>query len=226
MNTQLQRLSRRDVLKFFAAAAAFSATKSFDATAAYNYPPKPTYMGVVPIAKGYGTDPNLLKDYKPGDVWPLTFSDAQRMTAAALADAILPADEFGPSASSLRVQDYIDEWISAPYVPQQESRTVILEGLTWLDAESQKRFRKNFADASPAQQHEILTDICDKASAKEEFKTSASFFFSFRNLACGAYYATPQGWKAIGYVGNIPLAKFDGPPPEILAKLGLEQTVK
>ena len=27
-------------------------------------------------------------------------------------------------------------------------------------------------------------------------------------------------------VGNIPLPTFDGPPAEVLAKLGLEQTVK
>lgn len=226
MNEQQVRLSRRDVLKFFATAAAFSATKSFDAAAAYNYPAKPTFMGVVPIAKGYGTDPNLLKDYQPGDVWPLTFSAEQRKVAAALADAILPEDAHGPSASSLRVHDYIDEWISAPYALQKESRSPILRGLTWLDAEAQRRFLLYFGELSAAQLKELLDDICDPNSAKEEFKKAASFFQSFRNLACGAYYATPQGWKAIGYVGNVPLAKFDGPPPELLEKLGLEQTVK
>ena len=45
-------------------------------------------------------------------------------------------------------------------------------------------------------------------------------------LRLGAYYATPQGWEAIGYVGNIPLTSFDGPPPEVLKQLGVEQTVK
>jgi hypothetical protein len=28
--------------------------------------------------------------------------------------------------------------------------------------------------------------------------------------------------KDIGYVGNVPLASFDGPPTEVLRKLGLE----
>ena len=42
----------------------------------------------------------------------------------------------------------------------------------------------------------------------------------------GAYYGTPKGWKAIGYVGNMPLPALDGPPQEVLDKLGLEQTVK
>jgi hypothetical protein len=27
-------------------------------------------------------------------------------------------------------------------------------------------------------------------------------------------------------VGNVPLQSFDGPPAEVLAKLGVEQTVK
>ena len=41
----------------------------------------------------------------------------------------------------------------------------------------------------------------------------------------GAYYGTPAGWKAIGYVGNTPLASFDGPPQEVLDRVGVQQTV-
>ena len=44
-------------------------------------------------AQGYGTDPDLRKTYKPGDVWPLTMTDAQRRTAAALCGTIIPAGE-------------------------------------------------------------------------------------------------------------------------------------
>ena len=61
---------------------------------------------------------------------------------------------------------------------------------------------------------------------KPEFKKGAAFFSKFRSLAASAYYGTDAGWKAIGYVGNISLATFDGPPPEVLAQLGVEQTVK
>jgi len=53
---------------------------------------------------------------------------------------------------------------------------------------------------------------------------AAHFFSRFR--AAPAYYATPQGWKAIGYVGNVQLPPFDGRPPEVLAKLGVTQTVQ
>ena len=42
-----------------------------------------------------------------------------------------------------------------------------------------------------------------------------------RNLCAGGYYSTPEGWKAIGYVGNVPLITFDGPPNEVLEKAGV-----
>ena len=61
--------------------------------------------------------------------------------------------------------------------------------------------------------------------AKPPFQKPAGFFSRFRSLCAGAYYTTPAGWNAIGYVGNVPLAKFDGPPAEVLEKLGVTQTV-
>ena len=120
----------------------------------------------------------------------------------------------------------IDEWISAPYDQQKLDRPLVLEGLAWIESESQKRFKKEFAALSTDQQHAICDDICYTATAKREFRKAATLFTRFRTIAAGAYYGTPAGWKAIGYVGNIPLGRFDGPPPEVLQKLGVEQTVE
>ena len=88
------------------------------------------------------------------------------------------------------------------------------------------RFKKSFSDLADAQKRVICDDICWPADAKPKFKKAATFFQKFRNLAAGAYYATEPGWEAIGYVGNVPLLSFDGPPKEVLEKLGVEQTVK
>jgi hypothetical protein len=219
MQTQDTRLSRRDVLKFFGAMTAALAAPDFSALAQ-------DAKTAGASAKGYGPDPDLMKLHAPGDVWPLSFTPSQRKTASALADVILPADEFGPAASSLRVPDFIDEWVSAPYPQQQKDRPVILDGLVWLEAEVRKRFQKDFAALSGEQQGTICNDICWPPDAKPEFKTAAAFFVLFRALASGAYYGTPDGWKAVGYEGNVPLPSFDGPPAEVLQKLGLEQTVK
>ena len=72
-----------------------------------------------PAAPGYGTDPDLVTPHKRGEFWPLTLSVAQRQLAAVLSDLIIPADEHSPSASSVGVVDFIDEWVSAPYPTQQ-----------------------------------------------------------------------------------------------------------
>ncbi|HVU06979.1 MAG TPA: gluconate 2-dehydrogenase subunit 3 family protein [Verrucomicrobiae bacterium] len=206
-----ERMDRREALKWMLAASATVSLLNFKSFGAGGM-----------AATGYGTDPDLLKDYKPGDVWPLTFTDEQRKTVAALCDIIIPADEKSPAASSVGVPDFIDEWVSAPYPNQQSDRKEILTGLKWLDEESQKRFQKKFADLAESQQREICDDICYLPNAKSEFKTAAKFFVKFRNLTASGFYTTPQGWKDLQYIGNVALAKFDGPPPEVLKYLNLD----
>ncbi|MCZ6672358.1 MAG: gluconate 2-dehydrogenase subunit 3 family protein [Verrucomicrobia bacterium] len=210
------RLSRRQVLKWFAAATAASQATPFLAFSQDSIPP----------ALGYGSDPKVTGIYKPGDFWSLTLSSQQRKTVTALVDVILPADDLGPAASLLRVPDFIDEWVSAPYPKQQIDQGIVLPGLKWIDEESDRRFNKNFADLNSKQQQAICDDLCKPDLADPKLREAASFFHTFTSLSMGAYYSTPEGWKAIGYVGNTAMATFDGPPKAILDKLGLEQTVK
>jgi hypothetical protein len=172
--------------------------------------------------KGYGTDPKLVKSYKPGEVWPLTLTAAQKKTATALADTILPADQYGPAASEVGTVEMIDEWVSAPYPDQRNDRPLVLQGLEWFEQESAKRFQKGFAGLSAEQKRAICDDVCFADKAKDRFRGPARFFAKFRTLCASAYYATPAGWKAIGYVGNVALEKFEGPPPEVLKILSVE----
>jgi hypothetical protein len=170
---------------------------------------------------GCGTDPNLMEVYKPGDSWPLTFTKEQHRTVAALCDVILPADEKSSSASQLKVPDFLDEWISAPYPRQQADKRVILPGLDWLERESARRFQKPFAQTSEVQKKQICEDICSVQRAAPAFKEAAQFFGKFRDLTMGGFYSTAEGMRDIQYLGNRPLTKFDGPPAEVLAYLKL-----
>jgi Gluconate 2-dehydrogenase subunit 3 len=174
-----------------------------------------------PTAKGYGTDPKLLQVYKPGELWPLTFTPEQRRTATALSDLVIPADDTSPSASAVGVVDFLDEWISAPYKPQQRDRKTVLEGFKWLDRESGKRFLEPFAALNEAHQKAICDDICYTAKTKPQFAEAAKFFARYRDLTAGGFYTTPQGRKDLKYVGNTPLTSFEGPPLEVLKKVGL-----
>lgn len=206
------RMDRRTALKWMMSAAASAALLEAPLFGAQERRPAGT---------GYGTDPDLLKTYQPGDLWPLTFTPDQRATAAALCDTIIPADNVSPAASQLAVHDFIDEWISAPYPGHDRDRQVIVDGLAWLDAESERRHGNAFVNLIARQRNALCEDICLVAKAKPELKTAAQFFKRFRDLTAGGFYTTPEGMKDLGYVGNKPIATFDGPPPEVLRRLGL-----
>ena len=122
---------------------------------------------VIPLAhlaaaqsRPYGTDPDLLRVYHAGELWPLTLTGPQRNQAALLCDTIVPADAVSPSASQVGVVDLIDEWISAPYPVQRKDRDLVLKGLEWLDSESQRRFSKPLLQMATQQLHQICDDIC------------------------------------------------------------------
>ena len=211
----LPRIDRRVAIQWMLTAAATAAVRDTNSFAAE--PPT-----IAPIkASGYGPDPSMVKIYQPGDVWPLTLTEPQRHTARALCDLIIPADATSPSASAVGVPDFIDEWISSPYPAQAGDRRLVLEGLQWIDEESQRRFEKSFAGLTLEQQTAICDDIASPTKAKAEHKPRIAFFRRYRDLTAGGYYTTPDGMKAIGYVGNVPSATFAGPPIEALQHVGL-----
>ncbi len=166
---------------------------------------------------GIGRDPNLLKKEIP---WPLVLTEAEMKTAKVLADLIIPADDNGPAASAVDVAGFINEWVSAPYEQQQADLKIVRDGLAWLDGYAGKKFGKPFAELPEQSQLAILDEIVGEGT--EARKQGFNFFKIFRGLAAGGYYSTPVGWKAIGYIGNVPMAEFPGPPPEVLKHLGLE----
>jgi hypothetical protein len=138
-----------------------------------------------------------------------------------LSDLIIPADATSPSASAVGVIDFLDEWVSAPYEQQQQDCQTVLEGFKWLDLESTKRFTKPFASLDEAQRRAICDDICYVPRAQPQFMQAARFFARYRDLTAGGFYTTPHGRKDLQYVGNIPLPRFEGPPIEVLKKVGL-----
>jgi len=209
-------MDRRTTIKWMFAAAA-----TVPVLRVHGYAAEPLARDVAANQAGYGTDPDLMREWKPGGPWPLTLGVQARLTTAALCDLIIPADDVSPAASSVGVVDFIDEWISAPYPQQRGDRDIILPGLEWLGGESQKRFGKTFAALDDKQKSAIADDICSPARARPEFATAAKFFSKFRDLTAGGFYTTPVGMKDIGYTGNVPLDKFDGPPLEALRKAGL-----
>jgi hypothetical protein len=216
---------RRTTIKLIMAAAAGVPALRAMATDPTDFQPDPRTTGdvqrYVPFMDGYGPDPNLIKAYEKGELWPLTLNPQQRQLATTLADLIIPADEHSPSASAVGTVDFIDEWISAPYPQQRKDRETVLNGFVWLDGEAQRRSGRSFASLHEAQQRAICDSVCDPTRAPAPLQKPAQFFATYRNLTTAGFYTTLAGRKDLKYVGNVPLQRFDGPPIELLKRLGL-----
>ncbi len=204
-------IDRRTTLRWMAAAMAAAAPLAACGET------KSGFVWAVPqpiTGKGYGKDPALMDPVVP---WPLTLTKAELAACGALCDLILPADGDAPSATSVGVPAFINEWVSAPYPDQQKDRELIVPGLAWLDAESKSRGGGVFAKSGADKQKSIADDIAFKGKVKAGMEKAGEFFARMRSLTMGAYYSTPEGWQVIGYPGNTPgTGPYPGPTPEAL----------
>jgi len=214
-------MDRRTVLKLIAAAAAapgvFAACEPPDAAD----PAAPSSPSNNPLAAGTPFDPDLLDPVVP---WERSLTDPERETLAALCDLIIPADERSPAAGALGAHEFIDEWVSAPYEGMQRDKVLVRGGIVWLDAESSRRFGgARFVALTEAQRKAICDDICrGEDEVVAELRAAARFFDKVRDLTATAFYTTREGMRDLGYVGNVPLAQWDPPPPEVLRHVGLD----
>lgn len=226
---QMPPMDRREALKVLAAAAA-SATLVEGLSPAVADAQQPVVPGPkgrpragAPLPpksgpRGTATDPDLIA---PTANWPRLLSATELMTLAALCDMIIPADDKSPSASAVGAHRYINEYVSAPYDWAERALVRVRGGLAWLDVESEKRFTRRFSALTVTQRTQICDDICFLPKAKPEFQAAARFFDQIRDLTASGFYTTDAGMKDLQYIGNVPLAKFVGPPPEVLRHLGL-----
>ncbi len=192
-----EQVTRRDTLKF-AALIAVSALR-FAPTS-----PMPSSS-----AHGYGRDPNLLSR---SVTWSKTLGKSELATLKALVDIILPAESPHPSASEVGIEGFLDEWVSAPYPQMRADRTLILTGLAAVNEATHEQHGVRFEDAEPTSQAAIFEQLCGKLS-------HTRFASRLIELVCGGYYTTSEGHAAIGYVGNVALAFFLGPPSEVVRHL-------
>ena len=171
-----------------------------------------------PLAAGTPADPDLLAPVVP---WDPVLGEGEMETVRALCDLIIPADDRSPAASAVGVPDYVNEYVSAPYPGQQEDLILVRGGLAWLNREGQARFNGPFADLTVDQQRAICDPIRFEPDAPAELEVQARFFDRFRDITSTGFWTTDEGMRDLGYVGNVPLPSFDGPPPEVVEALGL-----
>ena len=141
---------------------------------------------------------------------------------AILSDLIIPADDKSPSARTLGAHLFIDEYVSAPYENSKRALDTLRQGLIWLHKTSHARFGEDFIALDEAQQITICDAIKWLETASVDNRQGAEMFALVRDLVSTAFFTTTEGMADIGYVGNVPTTTFDGPPPEVLKRLGLD----
>ena len=164
------------------------------------------------------SDPDLLN---PKVHWQGVLTSDELAVLAILSGLIIPADDKSPSAMALGAHLFIDEYVSAPYENSKRALDTLRQGLIWLQTTSHGRFGEDFVALDEAQQITICDAIKWLETASADNRQGAEMFALVRDLVSTAFFTTTEGMADIGYVGNKPSVSFDGPPKEVLIKVGL-----
>lgn len=150
---------------------------------------------------------------------PRFFTAAEMVTIGVLADMVIPADERSGSATDAGVPDFIDFMMTDTRDRSLPVR--VRGGIAWIDAESRRRFSRDFVDAAVAEREQILDDIAWPARARPEMSHGVAFFNTFRDLVATGFWSSEMGVTDLRYMGNTAVGRWEGCPPEALRKLGV-----
>ncbi len=151
---------------------------------------------------------------------PKVFNPHEWRTIHILSDLMIPADARSCSASEAGVPQFIDGWLN---VKQGDLLDEIRGGLTWLDMASNRSFHYDFAECSTTHQKQILDRIAYPAKAAPEDTSAVIFFNKLRDLVVSGFFTSRQGIRDLPYLGNQPQQKWNGCPPAVKARLGLDE---
>jgi len=217
-------VDRRAAIKALAAAAVLPALGTFDTTEEHV------------LRAREAAETAVLAEMQGVAYVPKFFNRHEYQTVKLLVDYIIPRDERSGSATDAGVPQYIDFVLSDQtpppgpanptrrfYVAPTSAQVNIHGGLAWLDHECSRQFGtgKTFLTSTDAQRREILDDVAWPAKAKPELSHGVAFFTRMRDMTASGFFSSKMGVQDLRYMGNIPMAKWDGCPPEALAKLGV-----
>ena len=170
---------------------------------------------------------------------PKFFNPQEWKTVRILVDMIIPRDERSGSATDAGVPEFMDYLMNDPTdtdLQRERRQTGMRGGLAWINSVTERRFGHAFAEATETERTAILDEIAyskdeqeDEAEMREPrdlrviVQHGASFFNSFRDLTASGFWSSKMGMEDLQFVGNRFVAEWKGPPPEVLARLGLTE---
>jgi Gluconate 2-dehydrogenase subunit 3 len=217
-------VDRRSALKAMAAAAAVPVLGTFE-------------IGEEQMLRAReAAETAVLAEMQGTQYTPKFFTRHEYQTVRTLVDYIIPRDERSGSATDAGVPQYMDFVLADQtpppgppnptprfYVAPTTSQINVRGGLAWLDNECANRFGAGttFLTATDAQRRQVLDDIAWPAKAKPELSHGVAFFTRMRDMTASGFYSSKMGIQDLRYMGNVPMAKWNGCPPEVIAKLGV-----
>ena len=156
---------------------------------------------------------------------PKFFTAGEWATVRVLADIVIPKDARSGSATDALVPEFVDFILDDPLAEVRERerlQTRVRGGLAWLERECARRCGKSFVAASPDERKPLLDDIAFPQKARPEMEPGAAFFTLFRDLVASGFWSSKMGTDDLRFMGITFVAVWNGCPPEVLAKAGLE----
>ena len=198
-------VSRRDVIKWLAAAPALGAINWTGEQAERANEHLRALSGPEASAAPYA---------------PKFFSAHEWATVTILVDYIIPRDERSGSATDAKVPEFMD-FILHDADSSDATRTAMRGGLAWIDLACEQRYGKPFAACSDADRRQLLDAIAWPKKARAEVSQGVAFFNRFRDLTATGFFSSAMGWKDLRYMGNVAVAEWKGCPPAALEQLGV-----
>lgn len=123
-----------------------------------------------------------------------SLTPAQRATAAALADRILPRTDT-PGALDVGVPDFIDV-MHRGYLTDEE-KAGLEAALAYFDAAAREAHQRGFADLTPDQQDGILRSTAESATDREHF-------LRIREITVVGYFTSETVGKTVLHFDPVP----------------------
>jgi gluconate 2-dehydrogenase gamma chain len=140
---------------------------------------------------------------------PQFFNADEFRTVEIMAAMIIPTDD-APGAKEAQVANYIDFVVfsAAEFEPLLQKKWI--DGLAFLERESQKQFSKSFRDVDEADRIKLLTDMsAPERDAKAQHEGFA-FFSLVKDMTVEGFYTSKIGlidvldFQGMNYMPNFP----------------------
>ncbi len=201
-------VSRRDALKYFGLLAASAAGREF--LASWLPIPISSAGGQKDLATIHSINHSRADAKAAAKYVPQFFKPEQFATVKLLAEMILPTDD-DPGAKEAKVGDYVDFVVFSAREFEPSMQREWIEGLTFLDKESQKQFGKPFRSSAETDRVKLLTEMSLPEIDSTAHHEGYSFFRLAKDMTIEGFYTSKVGLiDVLNYQGMNYMAEFPG----------------